>query len=125
MNDDPNGFDPDLKRAFALMDDPTDDGFTVAVTGAVARREKARAFARWAQLGAFVAAAGAFAYGIVGAFQALGPGIMAEFGLGLAQAHGALASGSVSAGLGAVLTPLMIAVATGIGGLAVARASVE
>lgn len=115
-------FDADLKRAFAALEDPADDGFSVAVVHRVARKEQARSVKGWAHLGAFVVAGGAFAYGVIGALQALGPGLMAEFGLGLAQAHGALSTGSLSAGMGALLTPFLLAAAIGVGGLAVARA---
>lgn len=117
--------DPDLKRAFALLDDPADDGFTVAVAARVSRKEQMRKAARWGQFGAFGVAAAALAYGVVGLIQALGPGLMAEFGLGLAEAHGALASGSLSAGLGALSTPLLLAIAAGVGGLAVARGAAD
>ncbi|MBI1186235.1 MAG: hypothetical protein GC206_02715 [Alphaproteobacteria bacterium] len=117
--------DPDLKRAFALVDDPVDDGFTVAVSTRVARKERVRSAGRWAQFGAIMVAGAAVAYGVVGAAQSLGPTLMGEVGLGLAQAHGALAGGSLSAGLGAAVIPLFIAVAAGVGGLAVARATVD
>lgn len=117
--------DPDLTRAFALMDDPADDGFTAAVAARVSRKEQMRKAARWAQFGAFGLAAVALAYGVAGLIQALGPGLMAELGLGLAEAHGALAGGSFSAGLGALATPLLLAIAAGVGGLAVARATAE
>lgn len=115
-------FDADLTRAFAALEDPADNGFATAVTRRVAFQEKARAVRGYVHLAAFAVAGGAFAFGVLGSFQAMGPGWMAELGLGLAEAHGALAAGSIPAGIGALLTPLLVAAAAGIGGLAIARA---
>ncbi|MGE0828069.1 MAG: hypothetical protein AB7O04_01810 [Hyphomonadaceae bacterium] len=114
-------FDLDLKRAFATQEDPADDGFAVAVAGRVSRRERTLQVRKWAGVGAFTVAGGAFGFAVISLIQGLGPSLMAQFGLDLAVAHGALANGSALSALAAGLTPLLLAAAAGVGGLAVAR----
>jgi hypothetical protein len=77
-------FDVELTRAFALADDPADDGFTVALTQRVAHVETRRRMGRGlhATLMGLAGAAGAFALWQV--ISAVGPKIAASMGPDLA-----------------------------------------
>jgi hypothetical protein len=119
-------FDSELRRAFAALGDPADEGFTASVAKRVGRGERARAAQGWLNVAAFVVAGGAFAYGLFGVVQVIGPALAGEFGLGLAKIHGALTGGADRLpGLGAALMPLLMTAAAVAGGLFVARAASE
>jgi uncharacterized membrane protein YuzA (DUF378 family) len=118
-------FNATLKRAFAEAHEPADDGFTVAVTHRVARREKSSLWLLSAQGVGIAAAAAAIVYGLMGAFGAYGAEVLASFGLEVARAHGALTQasainlGTVAAGL----TQIVFVVAGLAGGAVVYRTS--
>ena len=81
-----------LRRSFAEAPEPADDGFTVKVGHAVARRETALQ-ARAVLQGLGMAAAGAAAlYGVYGFAAGFGQELLATAGLEVARAHGALSS---------------------------------
>jgi hypothetical protein len=115
-------FDSELRRAFASLEDPADDGFAAGVSRRVARGESQDRVRVWLNAAAFVVAGGAFAYGVFGIARAFAPSLTAEYGLRLAEAQGALANVNLAA-LAAGLLPLVLAGGAVIGGLAVARAT--
>ncbi len=125
-----NDFDALLKRSFAEADEPADDGFSVQVSHAVARREAASTLRSRAYAVAMGVAGLAVFYGVYALVSALGPQVLAMAGLELAQAHGALASGpsetaqglmhSLSAGMTQVLL-----ITAALAGGAVAYRSVQ
>lgn len=125
-----NDFNALLKRSFAEADEPADDGFTVAVTQTVARREASSVLRSRAYAVAMGVAGLAVFYGVYALASVLGPQVMATAGLEIAQAHGALASGPSEAGQGVLqsmaagLTPLLFITAALAGG-AVAFRSVQ
>ncbi|HRP11275.1 MAG TPA: hypothetical protein PLK37_09605 [Terricaulis sp.] len=125
-----NDFNALLKRSFAEADEPADDGFTVAVTHNVARHEAAAAWRNRAYAVCMGVAGLAVFYGVYALASALGPQLMAQIGLELAQANGALASGPSPAGqgvlssLGAGMSQVLLIMATLAGG-AVAFRSVR
>jgi hypothetical protein len=123
-------FDALLKRSFAEMDEPADDGFTVAVTHVVKRREAAATLRSRAYAVAMGVAGLAVFYGVYALASVLGPQVLAVAGLELAQAHGALVSGPSEAGQGVLsslsagMTQVLLITATLAGG-AVAYRSVR
>lgn len=82
---DMSDFDTDLKRAFALADEPPEDGFATALAARVAASESRRRMGRGAQGLLMACAFGAGAFGIWQALQAVGPGLMAAAGPDLAM----------------------------------------
>ncbi|MGE0044127.1 MAG: hypothetical protein AB7J28_12765 [Hyphomonadaceae bacterium] len=118
-------FDADLKRAFASLEDPADNGFTAAVAHRVERAERAQTARAWLNQAAYGVAGGALAYGLVSIGQAVGPSMLAQLGLDFAQFHAAVATGSQQALLGAGIVPLVLAAIAGIGGVAAARTIAE
>lgn len=122
-----NDFNALLKRSFAEADEPADDGFALAVTQHVARREAAAVWRARAYAVCMGVAGLAVLYGVYAMAVAIGPQLIAFAGLELAQAHGALASGSAPAGLGlfgAGITQMLLSGAALAGG-AVAYRSVR
>lgn len=117
-----------LKRSFAEIEEPADDGFTVQVGRAVARREASAVMRGRVYAAAMVLAGLAVFYGVYALAQALGPQIMAIFGLEIAQAYGAIASGPSETGqgilqsLGAGMTQLLLITGALVGGAATLRA---
>ncbi len=117
-----------LKRSFAEIEEPADDGFTVKISHAVARREASAVLRGRVYAGAMLLAGLAVFYGAYALVQALGPQIMAMFGLEIAQAYGALASGPSETGqgilqsLGAGMTQLLLITGVLAGGAATFRA---
>ncbi|MCR6643229.1 MAG: hypothetical protein NVV62_01030 [Terricaulis sp.] len=117
-----------LKRSFAEIEEPADDGFTVKIGHAVARREASAVLRNRVYAGAMLLAGLAVFYGVYALVQALGPQIMAMFGLEIAQAYGAIASGPSATGqgilqsLGAGMTQLLLITGALAGGLATFRA---
>jgi hypothetical protein len=122
--------DADLKHAFAALEDPADDGFSVAVSARVAHREGRASILGAARAAAFGIAGVALALAAVSIIQAVGPGMVAQLGLDVTTAYGEVSKGapsvaSLQAALGSILTPLLLAAAAGAGGLAVARTTGE
>jgi hypothetical protein len=124
-------FNAVLKRAFAEALEPVDDGFTVKVGHAVARRETVLKARNAAYTVGMAAAAAAIAYGAYGLAATYGQELLASAGLELARAHGAL-SGAPSVGgaaqgvlqsLGAGLTQVLLIVAALAGGAVAYRAT--
>jgi hypothetical protein len=123
-------FDAELKRAFAALEDPADNGFAAAVSARVARKESRLAALSVARIAAFAVAGGAFALAVISAAQTVGPGMVAQLGLEFTAAYGAVSKGAseaatLQAALGSILTPLLLAAAAGVGGLAVARSATD
>jgi hypothetical protein len=121
-------FNADLKRAFAALEDPADDGFAETVSARVAGRENRLAILGVLRIAAFAVSATAFALAVVSMAQAVGPGMVAQLGLELTTAYGAVSKGTaevstLQAALAGALTPLLLAAAAGIGGIAVARSA--
>lgn len=129
-----NDFDALLTRSFAeAHDEPADNGFSVQVGQAVARREfaaKVRNAAYTVGMGAAGAAVLYVAYGLVSAF---GPELLASAGLEVARAHGALSSapsvGGATQGMlqsmGTGLTQILLATAALAGGAVAYRSAQE
>jgi hypothetical protein len=101
-------FDATLKRAFAEAPEPEDQGFTVRVSAGVAKRERGALGWVLAQRVGFVAAGLAIAFGALQFILAIGPQIMASFGLELARAHGAVSGSSLDMDFGAALANLSV-----------------
>jgi hypothetical protein len=126
-----NAFDAELRRAFAESDEPADAGFSVAVSHRVARHERlARASVVGRQAAVGVAMV-AIAFGVLALARAMGPEMLASFGLELARAHGALSQAdglqpaAVLTSLGGALSQFLIAAAAAAGGVAAFRAVQE
>ena len=77
---DTTDFDAELKRAFALADEPSGEGFTQSLSSRVAASERRRRLGRGAQSLLMGLAGGAGAFGLWQAIQAVGPGLMAAAG---------------------------------------------
>ncbi|MBL8550877.1 MAG: hypothetical protein JNJ73_12905 [Hyphomonadaceae bacterium] len=123
-------FDTHLKAAFAEIEDPADDGFAAGVSQKVSRRESRAKAVGLIRVGAFAMAGGALALAVISIAQAVGPGMVAQFGLDMTTAYGEVSKGaataaSLQAALGGMLTPILLAAAAGIGGLAATRAASE
>ncbi len=127
-------FDALLTRSFAeAHDEPVDDGFSVNVGHAVARRERALKIRNAIYSGGMAIAGAAVAYGIYAFSSAFGEQFMASAGLEIARAHGALsaAPSSVSTSgfmqsiqaLGAILPQMMLVTAALAGGAVAYRAA--
>jgi hypothetical protein len=82
---DTTDFDAQLKRAFALADQPSDDSFTQALSARVAASEGRRRLGRGAQAVLMGFAGGAGAFGLWQSLQTVGPGLMAAAGPDLAM----------------------------------------
>ena len=126
-------FDALLKRSFAEAPEPVDDGFTVRISHAVDRHEKA-ALVRQVVWGVTMAVAGtAVAGGLYQIFQLFGPELAATAGLEVARAHGAISSAptfssaaqSAMGALGAGLTQVMLVAAALAGGAVAYRSARE
>jgi hypothetical protein len=126
-----NAFDTELKRAFAEFDQPVDDGFSVAVTARVARRERLASAGAMGRQVAVGLACVALAFGGLELVRAVGPQLMASLGLELARAHGALSQAdgiqpsALLTAMSGGLTQILLAAATAVGGLAAYRAVQE
>lgn len=128
-------FNATLTRAFAEAHDPADDGFSVNIGHAVARRERmAKVMAGVQAAGATVATA-AVAYGLWSAFSGFAPDLMASAGLELAKAHGAITQAPTVAtsasvigstfmnAIGAGLSQIMMVTAVVVGGAVAVRSA--
>jgi hypothetical protein len=126
-----NDFDALLKRSFAEAPEPVDDGFTVRVGHAVARREAAVKVRNVVQSVGMAAAGAVALYAVYGLVSTFGQEVMATAGLEVARAHGALSSApsisgaaqgvmqSLSAGM---MTQLLLIAAALAGGAVAYRA---
>ena len=107
-----NGFEADLKRAFAEAEEPVDSGFSVQVAHRVSGLERRRAVAQKLRHGALALGGLAALVGVAQLSQGLGLDLMAAAGLELAKAHGAMSqsgAGGVSQGvLGMGLTQILM-----------------
>ncbi|HYD88062.1 MAG TPA: hypothetical protein VEA80_11345 [Vitreimonas sp.] len=120
-------FDALLKRSFAEAAEPVDDGFTVKIEHAVARRESALKVRNLAQTVGMAAAGAALIYGGYAFYGAFGQEVVASAGLEVARAHGALnsapslgdAAQGVLQSLGTGMTQIMLMTAAALAGGAV------
>ncbi|MGH6950346.1 MAG: hypothetical protein ACREH4_05715 [Vitreimonas sp.] len=124
-------FDALLKRSFAEAHEPVDDGFSINVGHAVARREAA-AKARGAfQVAGVALACGALAYGAYSVLAVLGPEVAASAGIEIARAHGAIsnapsiggAAQSLWQSMSAGMTQILLVTAALAGGAVAYRVS--
>jgi hypothetical protein len=83
-------FNATLTRAFAEAHEPADDGFSVNVGKAVARRENAGQAMQVTQAVGLATAGVAVFYGVGSVAQGMAPEFMASAGLEFARAHGAI-----------------------------------
>lgn len=124
-------FDALLKRSFAEAPEPADDGFTVQIGHAVARREKALQVRQTLQNCGFALAGLAVGYGVYSVAGSLGPQVQALIGLELAQAQAGLGAGlgagvfdQIAASMGAAMSYILLG-AAGLAGGAVALRSAQ
>jgi hypothetical protein len=129
-----NDFDALLTRSFAeAHDEPADDGFSVNVGKAVARREGANKIRNAAYTVGMAAAGAAVLYGAYGIATAFGQEFLATAGLEVARAHGAMsnapsiggAAQGVVQSLGAGFTQILLVTAALAGGAVAYRATQE
>ncbi|MGE0594835.1 MAG: hypothetical protein AB7P07_00595 [Hyphomonadaceae bacterium] len=120
-----NDFNAALTRAFAEAPEPADDGFSVKVERAVAKREQSVLWLLTAQGFGLAAAAAAIVYGLMGVFEIYGMELLAGLGLEVARAHGAMTEVSAInfTSLAAGLTQVLFVAAGLAGGAVVYRAS--
>ena len=126
-----NDIDALLKRSFAEAHEPVDDGFSVRVSHSVARVERTAQVRNAAYSVGMAAGGAAVAYGLYAIASAYGQQMLADAGLELARAHGALASaptpGAAAQGLmqslGAGLTQILMTVGVLTGGFVAYRAA--
>ena len=120
-------FDALLKRSFAeAYEQPVDDGFTVRVDQAVAKRESFGRLMGGVQVAGKLTAALAVAWGGITVAQGFAPELMASVGLELARAHGAMSGEGPSVNLASMaggLTQMLLVVASLAGGALVYRNS--
>jgi hypothetical protein len=118
-----DAFEADLRRAFAGIEDPADDGFAMAVSRRVARRERGAELGVWARAAAFAVAGAAGATAVFALAQTAGPMLMAQFGMTFVTVQSALAAGDWSTGAASmVMTQALLALGLGAGGVAAYRA---
>lgn len=128
-----NDFDALLTRSFAEAHEPADDGFSVNVGHAVARRERANKFRNATYTIGMAAAGAAVLYGAYGIATAFGQEFLATAGLEVARAHGAMSSapsiGGATQGilqsLGTGFTQVLLVMAALAGGAVAYRATQE
>ena len=126
-------FDALLKRSFAEAHEPVDDGFTVKIEHAVARREDALKVRNLTQTVGMATAGAALVYGAFAVYGAFGQEILATAGLEIARAHGAIASASsagspaqgILSSLSAGMTQIMLMTAAALAGGAVVYRSTQ
>jgi hypothetical protein len=125
-------FDTLLKRSFAEIGEPADDGFSVAVAQTVAKREAWAKVSGAVQAGFMVLAAMALAYGAYLLATFLGVEQLMSFAFDeVAEARGALGSApsasevaeSVLSAMGAGMTQVLLIMAALAGGAVAYRAS--
>jgi hypothetical protein len=122
-------FDALLKRSFAEAHEPVDDGFSVAVSRAVAGSERGAKIRALAQSGALAVAAAAIIYALYGVLQPMAPQVLDQAGLQLARAHGVLTAAPSATGMfklfGSGLTQLFLVAGALAAGAAVYRQTQE
>ena len=120
-------FDALLKRGFAEAHEPADDGFSVNVSSAVARHERAAKLRAAVQTSGLGLAAAVTLFGVYGLLQSFGPDMLASAGLGFVHAKAVLGAPVENAvqGLGASLTEVLFATAAVAGGLVAYRSAQE
>jgi hypothetical protein len=127
-------FNAMLTRAFAeAHDEPVDDGFSVNVGHAVARREFSNKLRNGAYAVGMAAAGAAICYGGYGIMSAFGQDLLATAGLEVARAHGAMSNapsvGGAAQGmlqsLGAGLTQVLLIMGALAGGAVAYRSAQE
>ncbi len=124
-------FNAVLKRAFAEAHEPADDGFSVRIGHAVARRERMGQVYNAVQTAGVALAGAAIVYGGYIFATSVGQEFLANAGLELARAHGALTGApSVTSqaqgwmqSLGAGLTQVLLIAAALAGGAVAYRAT--
>lgn len=129
-----NEFDSILKRSFAEVHEPSDDGFSVRVAEGVARRERTnRAFGLVQAAGMSVAGV-AIVYGAYAVASIYGQDLLASAGLEFARVHGALSTGApavstqsqgILQSIGAGLSQILLVTAALAGGAVAYRAAQE
>jgi hypothetical protein len=127
-------FNSVLTRAFAeAHDEPVDDGFSVNVGHAVARREFSNKMRNSVYAVGMAAAGAAICYGGYGFLSAFGQDFLATAGLEVARAHGAISSapsvGGAAQGMlqsvGAGLSQILMITAVLAGGAVAYRSTQE
>lgn len=119
-------FDALLKRSFAEASEPADDGFSAGVAKAVAHNEATAKMRLLAHAVGLAAAGAAVFYGAYGLMNAFGQQFLAEAGLGIARAHGALSSAGADQSLmsiGAGMTQILLVTAALAGGAVAYRSA--
>lgn len=127
-----NDFNALLTRSFAeAHDEPVDDGFSVNVGQAVARREFSNKLRNSVYAVGMAAAGAAICYGGYGFLSTFGQDFLATAGLEVARAHGAVSSApsvgvaaqGVVQSIGAGLSQILMATAALAGGAVAYRSS--
>jgi hypothetical protein len=124
-------FDALLKRSFAEAHEPADDGFSLNVGRAVAKREASLKTRSYIQYGAIGIGAAAVTWGLYSLAGVFGQDLLGAVGLEAARAQSALTTAQdVSAeaqgflqSMGAGLTQILLATAALAGGAVAYRAS--
>lgn len=123
-----NEFDALLKRSFAEAPEPADDGFSAHVSKVVAHNEATAKVRRFAHAVGLAAAGAAILYGAYALMSAFGQQFLAEAGLGIARAHGALSgvgSGQSLMSMGAGMSQILLITAALAGGAVAYRSAQE
>jgi hypothetical protein len=124
-------FDALLKRSFAEAHEPSDEGFVVNVTHAVAKREAELKVRSYIQYGAITIGAAAVSWGLYAFAGAFGQDVAASAGLEVARLHAAVSTapdaGAAAQGfirsMGAGLTQILLITGVLAGGAVAYRAA--
>lgn len=120
-------FDTLLKRSFAEAHEPADDGFSVSVSHAVARKERLAGVRNALQAGAWTIAGATVLFAVYGVAMNMAPEVLTSLGFGMSRAHevlsgpGANAVQTISAGM----TQILLVTGALAGGLVAYRATQE
>jgi hypothetical protein len=100
------------------------------VSTRVAGAERRRNALEVGRTAAFAIAGGALALAVLSIGQAIGPQLVAQLGLDVTTAYGAVSKGaataaSLQAAFGSMLIPALLAAAAGVGGIVLARQSAD
>jgi hypothetical protein len=127
-------FDALLKRSFAEAHEPADNGFSLRVNQAVARREMSAQVRNRVQAVGLVMAGAALAYGAYALIAALGIDFVAIAGDQIGEVRGAISAQAPEAAgfadsamqsLGAGMTQILLAAAALVGGAVAYRSAQE
>jgi hypothetical protein len=126
-------FDALLKRSFAETPEPTDDGFVVNVTHAVAKREAGLQVRTYIQYGAITIGAAAVSWGVYTLAGIFAPDMLASVSLEAARAQAVLDTAPDAGAtaqrflqsMGAGLTQILLITGVLAGGAVAYRASQE